>query len=259
MSEFIQVTERNQVVTLTLNRPDKRNALHGPMVVALQQQLLQFSSHPEVRVVVIKGNGKDFCAGADIHWMQQMAECQHTENVADAERLSELMYILYNYPKPTVAVAQGTILGGGLGLLAACDMVLVSRLSSMGFSEVKIGLIPATISPYIVAAIGERMARYYFLTGERFDANEAKRLGLVHQVIEPEYLDEAADRFVNELMMNGPQALTAIKKLIHHVSDEEISPSLGKKLAVHLANTRISNEVKEGVSAFLEKRKPVWK
>lgn len=258
MGNDILVTVRDAVATITLNRPEKRNALHGPMVFALMQQLLQIAPNPHIRVVKITGSGQDFCAGADLSWMKKIAEGPQGENIADAEHLSQLMYTLYHYPKPTVVVAQGTILGGGLGILAASDIVLVSRTAKMGFSEVKIGLIPSTISPYVVNAIGERLARYYFLTGERFDANEAKRIGLAHQVIEPDLLDQAGDHLVNELLQNGPQAINAAKQLLHHISQEVITPTLGKKLAIHLANIRLSKEVHEGLQAFIEKRKPVW-
>lgn len=258
MADLILVNERDGVATVTLNRPEKRNALHGSMVFSLLQQLLQLAGNPHIRIVKINANGPDFCAGADLGWMKKMAEGPQEENVADAEHLSELMYTLYHFPKPTVVIAQGTILGGGLGILAASDIVLVSRSAKMGFSEVKIGLIPSTISPYVVGAIGERMARYYFLTGERFDAMEARRIGLAHQVVEADLLEEAGDRLIKELLANGPQAINAAKQLIHHVSQEVITPTLGKKLAQHLANIRLSKEVQEGLSAFIEKRKPVW-
>jgi methylglutaconyl-CoA hydratase len=258
MSEFILVSNVKGMATITLNRPDKRNAMNGKMIKELIHVINAFNKDESVRVLIIHGQGEHFCAGADIHWMQTVAAGSYDQNYEDAQSIADLMYLLYTFTKPTIVLAHGATLGGGLGLLAACDIAIAARDANFGFSEVKIGITPSTISPYVIKAIGERAAHFYFLTGARFNAEEACRLGLIHQVTDSDALMSAGLALANELMQNGPLALTAAKHLIRYVAKEKISPELSQKTAEHLANLRSSPEAQEGLRAFQEKRKPTW-
>jgi methylglutaconyl-CoA hydratase len=253
---IISVATANKVTTNTLNRPQKRNAMNGEMIQALSQHLRALADQPTSQILVFRGEGEHFCAGADIDWMQKIAMANEQENYTDAQSLADLLYQLYIYPKPTIALVHGMVLGGGMGIVAACDIALARGEAQFGFPEVKIGLVPSTISPYILAAIGERAARYYFLTGERFDANEAKKLGLIHQVTDD--LSEASKALTETLAKNGPQALGTVKQLIRHVNAEPLTELLAQKTATHLANLRSTAEAQEGLKSFLEKRKPNW-
>lgn len=256
--EYILVAQTNSIATITLNRPDKRNAMNGKLISELLQALRTFSSDEKVRVLMINGKGEHFCAGADISWMQQIATGAYDENYDDAVRLADLMYQLYSFPKPTIVLAHGATLGGGLGLLSACDIAIAAKNASFGFSEVKIGLAPSTISPYVIAAIGERMANYYFLTGNRFGADEAHRINLVHQLTENDALMSVGVTTAENLLKNSPDALTAAKQLIRQVSREKITVGLSQKTAEHLAGLRASEQAQEGLHAFLEKREAKW-
>lgn len=247
------------IATITLNRTEKRNALDGPLVALLTKALHDLSCDPAVRVLLIRGNGCHFCAGADIAWMTKMTAASTHENQNDAEQLSNLLFQLYHFPKPTIALAQGTTLGGGLGLLAAADIALASETADFGFSEVKLGLAPFVISPYIIAIIGERAAHYYFLSGERFSSQQACELGLIHRLTPETDLCNAGLRLANALLENSPSAMSAIKKLIKSVSRQTITPELMHETAKKLADLRQSPEAKEGLNAFLEKRKPHWR
>lgn len=258
MSEFVLVAKTNGVTTVTLNRPDKRNAMNGHFIKELLHVLHSLRDDHETRILMICGNGEHFCAGADIQWMQTLAESSLEANEDDAQLLADLMYGLYAFPKPTIVLAQGATMGGGLGLLAACDIAVGANNAMFGFSEVKIGIAPSTISPYVIAAIGERAAHYYFLTGERFNADEAMRIGLLHRVVAAEALLETGKTIANTLLQNSPQALTAAKQLIRYVAKQKITEELGQKTAEHLANLRSSNEALEGLRAFVEKRAPMW-
>lgn len=258
MSEFILIARENGIATVTLNRPDKRNAMNGKMVKEIFHMLELLRVDNQVRVVIIKGNGEHFCAGADIGWMQHMASESYEANYDDAQALADLMYQLYSFPKPTIVLAHGATLGGGLGLLAACDIAIVGESASFGFSEVKIGITPSIISPYVITAIGERAAHYYFLTGERFDAAEAYRIRLAQRVVEDSKLVETGTDLANKLLHNSPHALTAAKQLIRHVAREKISSELAQKTAEHLSNLRATPEAQEGLRAFMEKRTPQW-
>lgn len=258
MSELILVTKEQRIATITLNRPDKRNAMNGNMIQALLQTLQHLQSDHDIRVLIIKGAGEHFCAGADITWMQTVSSGSYEKNYDDAQALSDLMFQLYTFPRPTIVLAHGAIMGGGLGLLAACDIALVSQNAVFSFSEVKIGITPSTISPYVLAAIGERAAHYYFLTGEKFDAQDAHRIGLAHRVIEDSLLLQKGQEIAEQLLKNSPNALMAAKQLIRSVAHEKISDKLAQKTAEHLSNLRSSNEAQEGLRAFMEKRLPSW-
>lgn len=258
MSELILVSKSDGIATITLNRPDKRNAMNGHMVKELLHVLPEINKDTHSKILMIKGSGDHFCAGADIGWMQQLATSSYEENYDDAQYLADLMYQLYSFTKPTIVLTHGATMGGGLGLVAACDIAIGTKDSVFSFSEVKIGITPSTISPYVISVIGERAAHYYFLTGERFNAEEAHRIGLLHQITSPDLLISTGMTIAKNLLQNSPQALTAAKQLIRYVTKEKISENLAQKTAEHLANLRVTPQAKEGLSAFLEKRTPVW-
>jgi methylglutaconyl-CoA hydratase len=256
--QYIQLVHVDQIATLTLNRTEKRNALNAAFIQEISQALAQLLDQVTVRVLIIKANGESFCAGADIAWMQKMATASQTENEEDAQLLADLLYQLYTFPKPVIVLAQGAIRGGGLGLLAVADIAIAAENATFAFSEVKIGVTPSMISPYVIAAIGARAAHYYFLTGERFGAKEAHRIGLVHQVTSSEALISTGLSIADVLLQNSPAAVASAKKLIHSVINEKINEDLAQKTAEHLANMRASYDAKEGLQAFLEKRIPHW-
>lgn len=255
--EFITLTHHQQIAVLALNRPDKRNAMHGPLISECRQVLKTLSTDAS-RILIIHGNGENFCAGGDIGWMQKIAEGTENENYNDAQSLADLLQDLYLFPKPTIVLAHGATLGGGLGLLSAADIAIAANNAVFGLPEVKIGLAPSMISPYVIAAMGERNAHYYFLTGERFAAEEARRIGLVHQVVDAEGLMNAGMNIAGKLLENSPQGLRSVKQLIRIVSQQKISPELAQHTAEHLAELRTTPEAQEGLHAFLEKRKPKW-
>lgn len=256
--QYLVVTREKDLAILTFNRPDKRNAMNGEMLTEISAALDEMKEDKNVSVVIINGNGKHFCAGADISWMKTVGTFSSDENQRDAEVLASLLHQIYEFPKPTIALAHGAVLGGGMGIVSVCDIALAAKNSSYGFPEVKIGIAPSTISPYVIAAIGARAAHYYFLTGVRFDAQEAHRIGLIHQLTEDTALYQTGHALAQTLLQNGPKALIAIKQLIHRVANEKITPELGKMTAQHLASLRMSPEAQEGLKAFLEKRSPIW-
>lgn len=255
--EFINISQTDNIATITLNRPDKRNAMHGPLIAEVLAALKLYAADAS-RILIIKGNGDNFCAGGDIGWMQKIAASSSDENYDDALLLAEMLYQLYHFPKPTIVLVHGAVLGGGMGLLAAADIAISARDARFGLPEVKIGLTPSMISPYVIAAMGERLAHYYFLTGEQFGADEAHRIGLVHQIVETEALESAGVALAQTLLKNSPQALHAAKQLIRFVAKQTISEDLAQKTSEHLAELRVTPEAQEGLKAFLEKRKPDW-
>jgi methylglutaconyl-CoA hydratase len=241
------------VATVTLNRADVHNAFNDAVIADLTDALCRLGDDDKVRAVVLRAEGKSFSAGADLGWMQRMAGYRHAENLADAGALAELMRVLNFLPKPTVARVQGAAFGGGVGLVACCDIAIASDAAAFSLSEVRLGLIPAVISPYVVAAIGERAARRYFLTAERFDAAEALRIGLVHQVVPAGELDAAVDAILTRLSEGGPAAQRAAK-----VAHRPVDAGLIHDTAERIATIRASSEGREGLAGFLEKRKPAW-
>lgn len=257
MVKYILVKDLGQITTICLNRPDKRNALHQEMILELSQTLSHLANN-SCRVVIIQGAGEHFCAGGDIAWMQKIAESSHTENYTDAQLLADLIYQLYSFPKPTIVLAHGGVFGGGMGLLAAADIAIAAANTNFGFPEVKIGLIPSIVSPYIVNTIGERLAHYYFLTGDYFDVETAYRIGLIHRITDNESLIPEGMELALLLLNNAPRALKAVKELIRHVNKEKMSEALVQKTAENLAEIRASSEGQEGLKAFLQKRKPSW-
>ncbi len=242
---------------VTLNRPDVHNAFDDALIARLGDVLDQLARRSDVRVVVLAGAGKSFSAGADLGWMRRMAGYTEAENLADASRLARLMHRLDTMPMPTVARVHGAAIGGGVGLVACCDVALASTAAGFALSEVRLGLIPAVISPYVIGAIGPRAARRYMLTAERFDAGEARRIGLVHQVAEPDHLDALVKTVVDALKLGGPKALAETKRLALDVGGAP-SEALRADTAERIARLRASPEGREGVTAFLEKRKPGW-
>jgi len=242
------------VTTLTLNRPEQRNALDGALIETLLERLEALRLDTETRVVVLTGAGHVFCAGADLQWMRDLADADEATNVAGARLIGDLMRALSTLPQVTIARVQGSAFGGGLGIIAACDIAIAVGDAQMAFSEVRLGLSPATIGPVVVSAIGLRAARRLFLTAERIQALEAMRLGLVHEVVNVDGLDSAVARTVDMLLAAGPEALRASKRILTEIGrdgDPEI-------LAAALACLRASDEGHEGLAAFFEKRRPAW-
>ena len=246
------------VATLTLNRPEVHNAFDDRLIAELAHKLREAAHNHAVRVIVLAANGKSFSAGADLNWMKSMAHFSEAENLRDAVGLADLMHTITVLPKPTVARVQGPAYGGGVGLVACCDIAVGSRAAMFSLSEVRLGLIPAVISPHVIAAIGERQARRYFLTAERFDAAEALRIGLLHVVAEEEQLDVALRAIVEHLLKGGPKAQGAAKDLIASVTNRPIDRRLVEDTAERIARIRVTAEGKEGIAAFLEKRAPAW-
>lgn len=257
-SAVLQTINDQGIATITLNRPQVHNAFDDVLIQELLQNLKQLDSNSQIKIVILKAAGKSFSAGADLNWMRRMAAYSYEENVKDALALADLMQTLKFLNKPTLACVQGAAFGGGVGLISCCDIAIASTEASFCLSEVKIGLIPAVISPYVVSAIGERAARQYFLTAEQFNADEAHRLGLVGQVVPPEQLEVAVAKTITQILRNGPQAIIAAKKLINRVSMNPYDPAHMQKNAEAIATLRVSTEGQEGLSAFLDKRKPNW-
>ena len=251
-------TDDKGIATITLNRPDIHNAFDDVIIAELIQVLDQIQADSTVRVLVLRAEGKSFSAGADLRWMRRMADYTAAENKADAMQLAALMDKLNHLNKPTIARVQGAAFGGGVGLVACCDMVVASDRAIFCLSEVRLGLIPAVISPYVLAAIGERASRRYFMTAERFNAAEALRLELVHEVVSEDALDETIDDLINHLLQGGPEALANSKELIFAVSRQPTSNEVIDDTAERITARRASTEGKEGLNAFLEKRTPDW-
>lgn len=243
---------------ITLNRPERHNAFDDATIDELAAILDRVADDPAVRVVVLSANGRSFSAGADLGWMKRTAAYSVADNEADALALAEMLSRLDTLPKPTVALVQGGAYGGGVGLVAACDMAVAADDAVFCLSEVKLGLIPSVISPYVLAAMGPRAARRYFLTAERFDAAEAHRLGLVHEVVPADGLAAAGERLTQALLAAGPEALAKAKDLIAHVAGRPVDAALKAETARRIAAARAGAEGKEGMSAFLERRKPGW-
>ena len=252
-------TEMNgAVATLTLDRPEVRNAFNEALIAELTQQFTVLGQRDDVRCIVLAANGPAFCAGADLNWMRRMADYSHDENIADAAQLAEMLRVIYECPKPTVARIQGDVYAGGMGLVAACDMAVAVDSASFCLSEVRLGLIPATISPYVIRAMGTRASHRYFLTAERFGAAEALRIGFVHEVVAADALDAKVDELLKALTAASPNAVRVCKKLVIDVAEREINAGLIAATVQGIADIRASDEGKEGVQSFLDKRKPAW-
>ncbi|WP_436194002.1 enoyl-CoA hydratase/isomerase family protein [Pseudorhodoferax sp. LjRoot39] len=249
---------QNHIATVTLTRGDVRNAFNDELIAALTQAFGELGGRADVRCIVLAAEGKSFCAGADLNWMRRMADYTRPENLADAGKLAEMLRVLYTCPKPTIARVQGDAYAGGTGLVAACDIAVSADTAGYCLSEVKLGLIPATISPYVVRAMGPRAAHRYFLTAERFDAAEALRIGFVHAVVPAEALDAKVAELAQALVNAGPEAVKACKKLVQDVAGRAIDAELIAATVEGIADIRASAEGREGVQSFLNKRAPAW-
>jgi methylglutaconyl-CoA hydratase len=255
--ETLDVKSKNNVTWVALDRPDVRNAFNEVMIEELIGVLDQVTEDNTVRVLVLTGNGKAFCAGADLNWMKKMKEFSYEENHADALRLAELMFKLYNLPKPTVARVNGASIGGSNGLVAACDIAIASHRAEFSLSEVKIGLVPACIGPYLLKKVGEKACRELFLSGERISADQAQSMGLVNDVVTHANLTRRVEERISGLITSGPNALAVSKELLSKISFMPLEEARDYTARV-IAELRSGDEAQEGMTAFLEKRKPKW-
>ena len=261
MSEYqsIMTEVDGSVGILTLNRAQRHNAFDEQLIAEITAGLRELEADEGVRAVVLSSTGKSFCAGADLHWMKRAAGYTPAENLLDANRLAELMSTLNELSKPTIARVQGPAYGGGVGLIAACDIAVATYDAVFTLSEVKLGIVPAVISPYVLAAIGERYSRRYMLTAERFSAAEAYRIGLLHELVPgEEQLDEAIAEILDSLLANGPNAQAECKALIRVVAGQPIDDQTIEETVQRITRVRASPEGREGLAAFLDKRRPSW-
>ena len=257
--QTLELTLADQVATVTLNRPDVFNAFNEIVIKELEECVHELGGHTELRVIVLAARGKCFSAGADLDWMKRMGGLSYQANFDDAYRLATMLHTVDNSTKPIIARVQGDAYGGGVGLMAASDIVVADESARFSLSEVKIGLIPATISPYVIRAIGVRAARRYFLTAERFTAAEAHRIGLVHEVVAADLLDSTVHSIIVAISQNGPSAVPKTKQLIRDIDGRVLSEEILADTAKRIAQVRASEEAREGVRAFLEKRPPPWR
>jgi methylglutaconyl-CoA hydratase len=255
--ERLELEIDGPVARVWLNRPDVRNAFDGLMVTELRQVLFDLGTVEAIRVIVLGGRGPTFCAGADLDWMRARAAFSRDENLQEAQALADMFFTIYQSPKPVVARVHGSAMGGGAGLVAASDIAVAALGTQFGFPEVRLGLIPAVISPYVLGKIGESAARELFLTGERFEAVRALEMGLIRAAVPEEDLDATIQRRVNELILSGPRAISEAKALIREVAYRR-PEDIQRYTVERVADLRVSSEGQEGMRAFLEKRKPSW-
>ncbi|MCX7962239.1 MAG: enoyl-CoA hydratase-related protein [Burkholderiales bacterium] len=255
---LLEIEPRGRAVWLWLNRPEQRNALNAELQQALGEALARFERDPAVRALVIGGRGAAFCAGGDLARMREAARMTKVRARAEAARFARLLYRLHGYPKPVVARVHGAAFAGGFGLAAACDFVVAAEAAEFCLPEVRLGLVPAMIGPYLVRALGAQAARRYMLTGERLSAAEAQRLGFLHACVPAAELDQRIEALIAQLLAAGPRALAAAKRLLARIERAPITPRLATETAAVLAEVRAGAEAREGIGAFLEKRKPSW-
>ncbi|MEK8032006.1 enoyl-CoA hydratase/isomerase family protein [Ideonella sp. DXS29W] len=246
------------VAEVWLNRPDVRNAFNDSVIAELTATFRGFAQDKDLRAVVLAGHGKAFCAGADLNWMRAMADYSWEQNRADAEGLAEMLWAIYSCPVPVIGRIHGDCYAGGVGLAAVCDILIAAEGVNFCLSEAKLGLLPATIGPYVVRALGERASQRYFVTAERFDASHAKALGFVHECVAPDLLDQQVQTTVAALVANGPAAVKACKRLVQDLAGQQITAELRADTARRIADIRASTEGKEGVQSFLQKRPAAW-
>ena len=256
--ETLAIERRGAVATLWMDRPAVFNAFNEQLIAELAAACAELDADASVRVVVLAGRGKHFSAGADLNWMRRAADSTEAENLADSRKFAAMLRALSGLSKPTIARVQGAALGGGTGLAAACDMAIAADDASFATSEVKFGIIPAVISPYVLRALGPRHALRYFQSAERFGALEAKAMGLVNEVVTVDELDAAVDRLVQALLACGPQAQLAAKQLIAALTGRPIDDAVGEETATRIARQRATAEAREGFAAFFDKRAPAW-
>ena len=255
----LDIQTQDRVARVYLNRPEVRNAFNDGVIAELADSFTRLGRDPGLRAIVLGGHGKAFCAGADLAWMRTMADYDWEGNRADAARLAEMLWAVDDCPLPVVGRVHGDCYAGGMGLAAACDVLVAAEGVHFCLSEARLGLLPATISPYVLRAMGEQAARRYFLTAERFSAAQARAMGFVHELVAPEALDAKVDEIVGLLVANGPAAVQACKRLVRDVAGRPITPELRAETAHRIADVRASAEGREGVQAFLDKREPGWR
>ena len=255
----LDIQIEGRVAKVFLNRPEVRNAFNDGVITELAETFSRLGQDPCVRVIVLGGHGKAFCAGADLNWMKSMAGYGWEDNRADATRLAEMLWAIYSCPLPVVGRLHGDCYAGGMGLAACCDVLVAAEGMHFCLSEARLGLLPATISPYVMRAMGEQAARRYFITAERFSAAQARAMGFVQELVAPDALDAKVDEIVALLVANGPAAVKACKRLVQDFAGREITPDLRAETARRIADIRASNEGREGVQAFLNKREPAWR
>ena len=258
MFTTLEIELANQVATIWMNRPDMHNAFDETLIAELTAACIALDDDADVRVVVLAGRGKSFSAGADLNWMKRAANNGLDDNLADARALAKMLRVLAEMKKPTIARVQGAALGGGTGLTAACDIAVASTKAFFATSEVKFGIIPSAISPYVVRAIGARQSYRYFQSAERIDASRAREIGLVHETVEPEQLDAKVQEIVAALIQGGPLAQAAAKDLIRAVDNQPINDNVIEDTARRIAHLRATPEARDGIAAFLDKRQPGW-
>lgn len=256
--QFLQLEQRDQVAYAWLNRPELHNAFNTQVIEELYDCFTQLNEREDVRVVILAGRGKSFSAGADLNWMKQAGQASQAENEADALKLANMLHSLATLKQPTIARVQGIAFGGGMGLASACDICIASSDAKFATSEVRLGLAPSTISPYVIRAIGARQASRYFLTAERISAQQALNIGLAHEIAPIEELDQKVDEMVQALLLGGPDAQAASKQLIQLVDQNELTAELRLQTAQHIAHVRQGSEAKDGLNAFLNKHSPAW-
>ena len=254
----LNVQRSGHIARVYLNRPDVRNAFNEQVIAELTATFQQLSTESDLRAIVLGGHGKAFCAGADLSWMRGMAAFSWEQNRADAQALADMLWTIYQCPTPSVARLQGDCYAGGVGLAAVCDVVVAADSMNFCLSEARLGLLPATISPYVIRAMGEQAARRYFITAERFTATQAHAMGLVHELCAADALDARVDEIVAALVANGPLATRACKALVQDVAGLQITDDLRSETARRIADIRVSSEGKEGIQSFLQKRPPAW-
>jgi methylglutaconyl-CoA hydratase len=243
---------------VTLNNPDKHNAFDDQMIIELTNAFNGLAANANVRIMLLKSEGKSFSAGADLDWMKRMANYSYQQNLNDARALAAMLKALHQLPIPTIARVQGAAFGGAVGLISCCDIALASSNASFALSEVKIGLVPSTISPYVITAIGERHAKRYFMTAERFDTNTALQIDLIHEAVEKQLLDDKVEQLITAILSNGPEAVAVAKQLVFAVSGKAIDSNVIEHTCEMIAGIRVSPQGQEGLSAFLDKRQPNW-
>ena len=258
MTATLQISRDGAVARVFLNRPDVRNAFNDAVIAELTAAFAGFAADASLRAVVLGGHGKAFCAGADLTWMRAMADYTWEQNRTDAQALADMLYAIWSCPVPVIGRVHGDCYAGGVGLAAVCDILVAAEGVNFCLSEAKLGLLPATIGPYVVKALGEQASRRYFTTAERFDAARAHALGFVHEVVPADALDAKVDELLAALLANGPAAVRACKALVHDVAARPVDDALRSDTARRIADIRASAEGKEGVQAFLNKRKPSW-
>jgi methylglutaconyl-CoA hydratase len=257
--ETLAVATEGHIATVTLNRPDVRNAFNETMIAEITSTFEALGARDDVRAIVLAANGKAFCAGADLNWMKKMAGYSDDENRADAMRLARMLSAVYRCAKPVIARVHGDAYAGGMGLVCAADIVVAVDSAHFCLSEARLGLLPATIAPYVIRALGEQASRRYFVTAEVFDCASAERLGLVGERVSADQLDATVQRIADALCANSPNAVRECKRLVQDVAGETIDEALIEDTAARIARIRASDEGREGVSSFLEKRTPSWR